>query len=67
MKEFFTDYNDMVWKGSKKWIKKHWKGYIVLVGVGYVVGCGIGCGIVYKDEIKEKVKSEINKVKGHFH
>lgn len=25
------DYNEMVWKPSCKWIKKHWKGYVFFI------------------------------------
>ena len=30
LKEFATDYNEMVLKPSGEWTKKHWKGYSVL-------------------------------------
>lgn len=36
-KEFWSDYNEMALKNGNKWLKKHWKGYIVLCLVAFFV------------------------------
>lgn len=61
-KTFVTFWKDM-WESQKetnRFLKKHWKGYTVLVIVGSVIGCVLPCAIVkVKDFIEtKKEKSE---------
>ncbi len=30
MKAFFEDYGNMIMKPQTKWLKKHWKGYLLI-------------------------------------
>lgn len=32
------DYIETVWKPYMKWIRKHWKGYLVLIGTLFLIG-----------------------------
>ena len=58
---FWKDYNDMCVKPQTEWMKKHWKGYILmLIGSG-VGGYAVGCIIENKDEIVDKVKGIFKK------
>lgn len=53
MKKFFKDYMELQ-RHSNKWIKDHWKGYIlftVLVGVVYCVGWRL----IFKTDTKKVV------------
>ena len=60
-KTFWKDYNDMCVKPQCEWMKKHWKGYsLVLIG-SFVGGYAVGYVIDNKDEIEDKVKSIFKK------
>lgn len=37
MMRALKDYNEMVWRPSWKWMKKHWKGYSVLLVISMIV------------------------------
>lgn len=50
------DYNDMIWKGSCKWLKKHWKGYALLVFVLTVIEF---CWI-YRDSIQDFIGRKVS-------
>ena len=60
-KTFWKDYNDMCIKPQMKWMRKHWKGYILVLIGSYVGGYAIGLAIENKDEIGDKVKSIFKK------
>ena len=55
LKEFATDYNEMVLKPSGEWRKKHWKGYSVLCAATFVIS---GAATLAYIKIKEKKESE---------
>lgn len=61
MKEFWTDYNEMVWKPYLGWMKKHWKGFILLNAVVMIIECvifswnSIVDGI---DDLKQRFRKE---------
>lgn len=61
MKDFFKDYNEMCVKPQKAWLKKHWKGYILVLIASWFGGYTIGWTIDNKDEIGDKVKRIIKK------
>lgn len=61
MKNFFKDYNDMCIKPQLGWMKKHWKGYTLMLLGSYAAGYAIGKAIENKDEIEDKVKSIFKK------
>lgn len=50
--EFWKDYNDMCIAPQNKWLKKHWKGYILMLIGSFVGGYGIGWSI---DKIGDKI------------
>ena len=63
MREAFITFWKVMWESLKetnRFLKKHWKGYTVLVIVGSVIGCVLPCAIVkVKDFIEtKKEKSE---------
>ncbi len=39
MMRALKEYNEMVMRPSWKWLRKHWKGYSVLLAVSMVVSC----------------------------
>lgn len=51
------DYNDMIMKPSWRWLKKHWKGYLVLLVIIYAVPYLWW----YSDQIKEYFQSKFRK------
>ena len=53
MKEFFKDYKEMVVEPQQMWMKKHWKGYI-LVTLAVYAGTA---AFMYRDQIKESIKN----------
>lgn len=55
LKEFVTDYNEMVLKPSEEWTKKHWKGYSVLCVATFITSA-VGTALYIK--IKDKKESE---------
>ena len=48
------DYYEMICLPQWKWIKKHWKGYLVFLAL-YSAVC---IGISYFDDIKEYIQSK---------
>lgn len=59
MKTALKDYKEMIWKPSWKWLKKHWKGYSVLLVI---------CMVVpeiwwYWDDIKTYIKKKFKRNK----
>ncbi len=50
-KLFWKDYISL-WKCSWEWLKKHWKGYIVLVSIL----TAIECMCIFKEDIKCKIE-----------
>ena len=48
------DYYEMICLPQWKWIKKHWKGYLVFLAL-YSTVC---IGISYFDDIKEYIQSK---------
>lgn len=53
MKEFFKDYMEMCIKPNRMWMKKHWKGYVLMYLIMYAGFVGFAC----KDQIKESIKN----------
>ena len=45
IRTFFEDYNEMCIKPQAKWLKKHWKGYLVVLAASYAGGYAIGWGM----------------------
>lgn len=62
MKTFWREYWEL-YKLSLKWCKKHWKGYITLVTTVF----GLECVWLYRDEIKEKIKSKKETISERVH
>lgn len=60
-KTFWKDYNDMCIKPQTEWMKKHWRGYILMLVGSYAAGYTVGKVIENKDEIGDKVKSIFKK------
>lgn len=58
---FWKDYKDMCIKPQLSWMKKHWKGYTLVLLGSYAGGYLIGKAIENKDEIEDKVKSIFKK------
>lgn len=54
MKEFFTDYNEMVLKPSMAWLKKHWKGYLLMTAAIGAAEIAWFCRDDIKDALEEK-------------
>lgn len=63
MKKFFVDLWEMVWLNEIEWLKIHWKGYLVLITVGTLLGLGVET-IRYRIEKKkmEEFKKEIHEL-----
>lgn len=57
MKKFFTDYYEMVWLNSWKWIKRHWVGYGLLCLMAAVTPWVVFGVKVKLDERKEEEES----------
>ena len=55
---FWRDYWDLC-KQSGKWCKKHWKGYIVLCVIVFI----IEFGYFFQDQLKEKFTAMTKKIK----
>lgn len=53
MKEFFKDYKEMCIDPQQMWLKKHWKGYVLMTVAMYAGTVAFLC----KDEIKEFIKN----------
>ena len=53
-KEFWSDYNEMVLKNSNKWLKKHWKGYIILCIASFVLSFTASFGITSLIKIRKE-------------
>lgn len=53
MKEFFKDYKEMCIDPQNKWMKKHWKGYILMCLILWGGTAAFCC----KDMIKESIKN----------
>ena len=60
MKSFFKDYWEMCLKPSGKWIKKHWKGYLVYIIICFFGGVGIG---IFKEKKLEKESEKFSGMK----
>ena len=60
-KTFWGDYNNMCLKPQMKWMKKHWKGYILMLVASFSVGYTIGVVLEKKDDIIDSVKSKFHK------
>lgn len=60
-KTFWKDYSDMCVEPQMKWLKKHWKGYVLMIAGSFVGGYAVGYVIDNKDEIKDKVKGIFKK------
>ena len=56
MKTFVKDYLDLC-KESGRFCKKHWLGLIIM----YLVIFGAELGWIFKDDIKDKIKSKFHK------
>lgn len=54
MKEFFKDYKEMCIDSQRMWMKKHWKGYILMYAILYA---GM-YAYLNKNQIKEKIESK---------
>jgi hypothetical protein len=52
MKKFWSDYAEL-WSHSNRWMKEHWKGYIILCAVIW----GLTICWLYSEKIITKVKS----------
>lgn len=50
-KTFWKDYNDMIVKPQTKWMKLHWKGYILML-VTFFAG-GYAIGKVYENKVNK--------------
>lgn len=50
-----NDYWEMVWKPQWKWLKRYWKGYLVLVATYSAVVIGV----TYFDDLKQYIKSKL--------
>lgn len=62
MMNALKEYNEMVWKPSWRWMKKHWKGfsvfYITVMLVEFIWLFG------WYDDIKDFIKNKYKKFKG---
>ena len=52
MREVVKDYKEMCVKPQRMWMKKHWKGYVLMNIIAYA---GLA-GFVFKDYIKESIE-----------
>lgn len=59
MKAFFKDYKEMCIDPSNMWLKKHWKGYILMC----LVTWGGTVAFCYKDQIKDFIEDRIDDLK----
>lgn len=66
LKEFATDYNEMVLKPSGEWTKKHWKGYSVLCAATFVTSA-VGTLIYIKIKEKKESKQYIKSLNSMYH
>ena len=60
-KTFWKDYNDMCVEPQTEWMKKHWKGYVLMLVASYAGGYAVGKIIDKKDEISDAVKHILKK------
>lgn len=62
MMNALKEYNEMVMKPSWKWLKKHWKGYSILLIITMLVEFIWLFG--WYDYIKDSIESKYKKLKG---
>ena len=55
MKKFFTDYYEMVWLNSWKWLKKHWLGYSLILIVATITPWVM---VSVKEKLNERKEEE---------
>ena len=57
MKAFKNFWKDLgtLQLNSCRWLKKHWKGYLVLTAII----CGVEMIVIYRDKIKEKISDKL--------